>query len=106
MITAWRFLDFYHAAEHLSDTCKQLYGEQTPRFHEKYRRWLKAVYRGKASEVIVELKGILNATRALQKRRVPLDSVPAAVDSGAYLVRFRRAECGAIPQRSRHCDRG
>jgi len=85
-------LDFYHAAEHLSDTCKQLYGEQTPRFHEKYRRWLKAVYRGKASEVIVELKGILNATRVVAKRRIlrnQIDYLKANLQRMNY-PRYRR----------------
>ena len=49
-------LDFYHASEHLSDTCKALYGEQTPSFKQHYDRWRGLTYDGKIDTVVSELK--------------------------------------------------
>jgi len=62
-------LDFYHAAEHLSDTCKALYGEQTPAYREHFPRWTKLLFRGKAAVVIQELAEILNRTQGEAARK-------------------------------------
>ncbi len=48
-------LDFYHACEHLSDVCKQLYGEQTPEYWRHFKRWKTALWEGKVSRFLREL---------------------------------------------------
>jgi hypothetical protein len=48
-------LDFYHATEHLSAICKELYGEQTEKYWRNFKRWQEAFWEGK---VIEELKRI------------------------------------------------
>lgn len=62
-------LDFYHAAEHLSNTCKALYGEQTPAYREHFQRWTKLLFRGKGTIVIQQLNEILNGTQAAPARK-------------------------------------
>jgi hypothetical protein len=57
-------LDFYHAADYLSKTCKELYGEQTPDYHAHYPRWTKLLFRGKASVVIEEFRDLLAGARS------------------------------------------
>ena len=32
-------IDFYHACEHVSDLCKQLYGEQTREYWKHFKAW-------------------------------------------------------------------
>jgi hypothetical protein len=49
-------LDFYHACEHLSALCKQLYGEQTEPYWQHFNGWREAFLQGKVLEVIGELK--------------------------------------------------
>jgi hypothetical protein len=51
-------LDFYHACEHLSDLCKQLYGEQTPEYWRYFRRWKAALFDGKVTRFLQELHHI------------------------------------------------
>ena len=48
-------LDFYHACEHLSDLCKQLYGEQTPEYWAHFRRWKDDISDGKVASFLKEL---------------------------------------------------
>jgi len=54
-------LDFYHACEHLSDLCKQLYGEQTPQYWAHFRRWKDALFDGKVASFLQELRQIRDA---------------------------------------------
>lgn len=49
-------LDFYHASEHLSEICKELYGEHTPAYWEHYRRWRTLLYHGQVAEIIETFK--------------------------------------------------
>jgi hypothetical protein len=51
-------LDFYHACEHLSDLCKQLYGEQTPEYWAHFKRWKDALSDGKVASFLEELRHI------------------------------------------------
>jgi hypothetical protein len=60
-------LDFYHATEHLSSVCKELYGEQTDQYWQHFTPWRKAFLDGKVEEVIAELKRIRGKCRG-QKR--------------------------------------
>jgi hypothetical protein len=60
-------LDFYHATEHLSAVCKELYGEQTDQYWQHFTPWRKAFLDGKVEEVIAELKRIRGKYRG-QKR--------------------------------------
>ena len=39
-----QILDFYHASEHLSGVCKELYGEQTEGYWQQFSRWLVSTY--------------------------------------------------------------
>ena len=49
-------LDFYHAAERLSDICKEFYGEQTEPYWQQFTRWRGLFLEGKVQQVIAELK--------------------------------------------------
>jgi hypothetical protein len=49
-------LDFYHAAERLSDICKEFYGEQTEQYWQQFTRWRDSFLEGKVETVIAELK--------------------------------------------------
>jgi len=51
-------LDFYHACEHVSDLCKQLYGEQTPEYWAHFKRWKTALSAGKVKSFLQELHHI------------------------------------------------
>jgi hypothetical protein len=51
-------LDFYHACEHVSEICKQLYGEQTLAYWKQFNRWKDLLYEGKAAKFILELRKI------------------------------------------------
>lgn len=62
-------LDFYHAADYLSKTCKELYGEETADYYAHYPRWTKLLWRGKASVVIGEFRELLRAAATDQRRK-------------------------------------
>jgi len=62
-------LDFYHAAEHLSALCKELYGEQSEEYWQHFRRWRESFLDGKVQEVIAELKQLRAGCKG-QKRNV------------------------------------
>jgi hypothetical protein len=62
-------LDFYHACEHLSALCKELYGEQTEQYWQHFSGWREAFLQGKVQQVIGELKQ-LRAECKGQKRNV------------------------------------
>jgi len=49
-------LDFYHASEHLSDICKELYGEQTDSYWKSFTKWREMLLSGKVRQVIEQLK--------------------------------------------------
>ena len=49
-------LDFYHATEHLSDLCKELYGEQTEEYFRQFAEWRELFLQGKVHQVIARLK--------------------------------------------------
>jgi hypothetical protein len=51
-------LDFYHACGHLSDLCKQLYGEQTPEYWAHFKRWKATLYDGKVASFLQQLRQI------------------------------------------------
>jgi len=63
-------LDFYHAADYLSKTCKELYGEETRDYYAHYPRWTKLLFRGKASVVIEEFRELLAGARTDERRRL------------------------------------
>tara|TARA_B100000315_G_C14520455_1_gene561287 strand:+ start:93 stop:1451 length:1359 start_codon:yes stop_codon:yes gene_type:complete len=49
-------LDFYHATEHLSDLCKELYGEQTEEYWRHFTEWRQSFLAGAVQQVIAKLK--------------------------------------------------
>jgi hypothetical protein len=49
-------LDFYHACEHVSEVCKQLYGELTPEYWKHFRRWKTMLFEGKVEKFLQELR--------------------------------------------------
>ena len=49
-------LDFYHASEHLSDICKNLYGEQTEDYWRHFAEWRELFLAGEVHRVIAKLK--------------------------------------------------
>jgi hypothetical protein len=51
-------LDFYHACEHVSDLCKQLYGEQTGEYWKHFKRWKATLWAGKVQKFLQELHEI------------------------------------------------
>ena len=63
-------LDFYHAADYLSKTCKELYGEETPEYYAHYPRWTKLLLRGKATVVIEEFRAMLAGARSEERRKL------------------------------------
>jgi|TARA_Y100000031_G_C8204017_1_gene377691 hypothetical protein len=56
--TSLFILDFYHAAEHISQLAKALYGEQTPKYWQHFERWRQLLWDGKVNYFIAELKEI------------------------------------------------
>jgi hypothetical protein len=68
--TSIEILDFFHAADYLSKTCKELYGEETPEYWAHYPRWTKLLWRGKANIVIEELTQMLVSARTDERRKV------------------------------------
>jgi len=67
-------LDFYHATEHLSASCKELYGEQTEEYWRNFNRWQESFCEGKVAEVIAELKQI-RATCKGKRRKLVQDEI-------------------------------
>jgi hypothetical protein len=63
-------LDFYHATEHLSGICKELYGEQTEEYWQTFNRWRDSFWEGKVLEVIVELKRIRAGCKGKRRQLV------------------------------------
>jgi len=63
-------LDFYHASEHLSGICKELYGEQTEEYWRNFNRWRDAFWEGKVLEVIAELKRIRAGSKGKRRQLV------------------------------------
>jgi hypothetical protein len=63
-------LDFYHATEHLSGICKELYGEQTEEYWRAFSRWRDAFWEGKVLEVIAELKQIRAGCKGKRRQLV------------------------------------
>jgi hypothetical protein len=68
-------LDFYHATEHLSDLCKELYGEQTEEYWQRFKRWKRMLFRGKAKRLIQELKSMVGQTRKRKVLKALLDHI-------------------------------
>jgi hypothetical protein len=67
-------LDFYHATEHLSAICKELYGEQTEEYWRNFKRWRESFWEGKVLEVIGELKRIRAGCKE-KKRKLVQDEI-------------------------------
>jgi hypothetical protein len=63
-------LDFYHASEHLSGICKELYGEQTEEYWRNFNRWRDSFWEGKVLEVIAELKQIRAGCKGKRRQLV------------------------------------
>jgi len=61
-------LDFYHACEHVSDVCKQLYGEQTPEYWKRFRSWKDMLFDGNVVRFLQELHTIRDAVQHKQNR--------------------------------------
>jgi len=51
-----QILDYYHACEHLSDICKEMYVEGTDLYWEYFRKWKDLIYEGKVEKVIGALR--------------------------------------------------
>jgi hypothetical protein len=62
-------LDFYHACEHVSKLCKELYGEQTPEYWERFRCWKHMLLEGKAPELVRQLKELRDNTPVAAHRK-------------------------------------
>jgi hypothetical protein len=52
-------LDFFHACEHVSDICKELYGEGTEAYEQRFERWQVMLFDGGIETFLAELKQIL-----------------------------------------------
>ena len=52
-------LDFYHAAEHLSDVCKILYGEENQEYYAFFNKWKKLMKAGKIETILSKLKNVI-----------------------------------------------
>lgn len=61
-------LDFYHAVEHLSVICKELYGEQTQEYWRHFNQWRELFRSGKVSKVIAELRVIRDGCRGARRQ--------------------------------------
>lgn len=51
-------LDFFHACEHVSTLCKELYGEGSVEYQRRFRRWRSIIRKGKVQTFLNELKQI------------------------------------------------
>jgi hypothetical protein len=56
-------LDFYHACEHVSGLCKQLYGEQTPAYWKQFKRWKATLFAGKVQKFLQELRQLRDTAK-------------------------------------------
>ncbi len=56
-------LDFYHACEHVSGLCKQLYGEQTPEYWKHFKRWKATLFAGRVRKFLQELRQIRDTAK-------------------------------------------
>jgi hypothetical protein len=52
-------LDFFHACEHVSDICKELYGEGSETYAQRFERWRLMLLAGGAETFLSEVKRIL-----------------------------------------------
>jgi hypothetical protein len=52
-------LDFFHACEHVSGICKELYGEGTEAYEQRFERWRVMLLSGGVERFLLELKCIL-----------------------------------------------
>jgi len=52
-------LDFFHACEHVSDICKELYGEGTEVYEQRFEQWQLMLLSGGIERFLAELKSIL-----------------------------------------------
>ena len=69
-------LDFYHACEHVSDLCKQLYGEQSPEYWKHFKAWKAMLSAGKVQRLLRELHEI----RDTAKHRAHRDLIQGELD--------------------------
>ena len=51
----WCILDFWHASEHLAETCRLIYGEGSKRGKECCERWKELLRGSRVAAVIEEL---------------------------------------------------
>ena len=58
-----QILDYYRGCEHLSDSCKVLYGEGTDQYWVRFNKWRNLVDEGKVEDVIDEFKQIRDDSR-------------------------------------------
>jgi len=65
-----QILDFYHACEHLSDLCKEIYVEGTDLYWEYFRKWKDLIYEGKVEKVIDKLKKIRDRSQKESLREI------------------------------------
>ena len=61
-------LDFYHAAEHLSTICKELYGEQSQEYWRHFNRWRTALHNGKVTNLIAQLRRLRDRHRGAKRQ--------------------------------------
>ena len=87
-----QILDFYHACNHLSDLCKELYGEQTPEFWQHYKLWKKMFAEGKAGKVVEDLKAMAQKTDSQKEMKALLAQIGYFEPNLARMdyARFRR----------------
>jgi hypothetical protein len=52
-------LDFFHACEHVSEMCKELYGEGSQESAQQFERWRLMLFGGGAETFLAEVKQIL-----------------------------------------------
>jgi len=52
-------LDFFHACEHVSDVCKELYGEGSEAYAQRFERWRLMLLGGGVEIFLAEVKQIL-----------------------------------------------
>jgi hypothetical protein len=60
-------LDFYHACEHVSDLCKELYGQETEQYWKHFNNWRDLLFEGEAERFIDELKETRDSNRGKSK---------------------------------------
>jgi hypothetical protein len=88
-------LDFYHACEHLSALCKELYGEQTEQYWQHFNTWREAFLQGKVLQVIGELKQLRAGCRG-PKRKILQDEISYFQDNQERM-RYDRYRAMQLP---------